>query len=94
MKDFILILRRFIPPYKKYLVLNVFFNVLSAVLNLFSFALIIPILNILFRTDEAVYTYTEWIWDPASWDFWKGMPEVLKNNFFAFVSHLIEVRGG
>lgn len=89
MKDFIRILRRFIPPYKKYVALNVFFNILSAVLNLFSFALIIPILNILFKTDEAVYIYVDWAWEPASWDFWKEAPGVLKNNFFAFVSSLI-----
>jgi ATP-binding cassette subfamily B protein/subfamily B ATP-binding cassette protein MsbA len=94
MKDFILILRRFIPPYKKYLVLNVFFNIFSAVLNLFSFALIIPILNILFRTDEVVYIYVDWVWNPGSWDFWKELPELVKNNFFAFVSDLIETRGG
>ena len=48
MKDFLRILRRFVPPYKKFMVWNVIFNVLSAILNLFSFALIIPILNILF----------------------------------------------
>ena len=49
MKDFIRILRRFVPPYKKYMVSNIVFNILSAILNLFSFALIIPILNILFK---------------------------------------------
>ncbi|MDR1557841.1 MAG: ABC transporter ATP-binding protein/permease [Tannerellaceae bacterium] len=94
MKDFLYILRRFIPPYKRYLILNIFLNVLSAVLNLFSFALIIPILNILFKTDEVVYTSIDWVWNPGSWDFWKGLPEVLKNNFFAFVSELIATRGG
>ena len=47
MRDFIRILKRFVPPYKKYMVLNIVFNVLSAILNLFSFALIIPILQIL-----------------------------------------------
>ena len=52
MKDFLLIIRRFVPPYKKYMVLNVVFNILSAILNLFSFALIIPILNILFKIDK------------------------------------------
>ena len=45
MRDFIRILKRFVPPYKKYMVLNIVFNVLSAILNLFSFALIIPILQ-------------------------------------------------
>ena len=52
MKEFFKVLRRFVPPYKKYLVLTVLFNILSAVLNIFSFAAIIPILNILFRTEE------------------------------------------
>lgn len=94
MKDFLHILKRFLPPYKRYLVLNVFFNILSAILNLFSFALIIPILNILFKADDEVYTYVEWAWNPGSWDFWKESPELLKNNFFAFVSDLIATQGG
>ncbi|MDR2389398.1 MAG: ABC transporter ATP-binding protein/permease [Tannerellaceae bacterium] len=94
MNDFIRILRRFIPPYKNYLALNVFFNILSAVLNLFSFALIIPILNLLFKTDRVAYSFMDWEWNPGSWEFWKEAPEVLKNNFFAFVSELIETRGG
>ena len=57
MNDFITLLRRFVPPYKKYLALNVFFNLLSAILTLFSFALIIPILKMLFNIDEANYVY-------------------------------------
>ncbi|MDR2810441.1 MAG: ABC transporter ATP-binding protein/permease [Tannerellaceae bacterium] len=94
MNDFLHILRRFIPPYKNYLVLNIFFTILSAILNLFSFALIIPILNILFKTDNMVYTYVDWVWEPGSWDFWKEAPGLLKNNFFAFVANLVETRGG
>ncbi len=54
MKDFIVILRRFVPPYKKYLFLNIFFNILAAFLTLFSFALIIPILEMLFMGDKGV----------------------------------------
>lgn len=54
MKDFIQVLRRFVPPYKKYLVASVVFNILSAVLNIFSFAALIPILQILFQTDGGV----------------------------------------
>ena len=54
MGDFLKILRRFVPPYKKYLVLNIFFNILSAVLTLFSFALIIPILEMHGRGDVGV----------------------------------------
>ena len=54
MKDFLKVLRRFVPPYKKYLVLTIIFNVLSAILNIFSFAALIPILNILFKTEESL----------------------------------------
>lgn len=53
MKEFLLVLRRFIPPYKRYLALSVVFNILSAVLNIFSFMTLIPILRILFKTDDA-----------------------------------------
>lgn len=54
MKEFLKVLRRFIPPYKKYLALSVLFNILSAVLNIFSFATLIPMLSILFQTDDTV----------------------------------------
>lgn len=94
MKDFIRILRRFVPPYKKYMVLNIVFNILSAILNLFSFALIIPILNILFKLNDDVYFYKAWVFDPWTWESWKGTPELIKNNFFWFVSDLIEKEGG
>lgn len=57
MKEFAKILRRFVPPYKKYLALNILFNFLAAVLTLFSFALIIPILEILFKIKEATYEF-------------------------------------
>ena len=94
MRDFIQVLRRFVPPYKKYLGLNIIFNILTAVLNLFSFMLIIPILNILFKTDETVYTYTEWVFQPESVEFWRWIPGVLKDNMFWYVSDLINTYGG
>ena len=94
MKDFLRILRRFVPPYKRYLVGNILFNILSAILNLFSFALIIPILQILFKIDEGVYTYMPVVVDWANWDSVKALPEIWKNNFFWFVSDLIEREGG
>ena len=53
MKEFLQVLRRFVPPYKKYLALSVLFNILSAVLNIFSFATLIPLLQILFKTGDA-----------------------------------------
>ena len=51
MKEFLQILRRFVPPYKKYLVWSVTFNILSALLNIFSFAALIPLLQILFKVN-------------------------------------------
>jgi len=94
MKDFLQVLRRFIPPYKKYMVLNIIFNILSAILNLFSFALIIPILNILFKIEEKEYSYIDWTFNPASWESWKAMPELIQNNFFWYVTDLINTYGG
>ena len=51
MREFIHVLLRFVPPYKKYLVLSIIFNILSALLNIFSFATLIPLLQILFKVD-------------------------------------------
>lgn len=83
MKEFLQILRRFIPPYKRYLVLTVVFNILSALLNIFSFAALIPILQILFRTKGAG-TATELM--PWSFDHIK---DVLANNADYYVTQLI-----
>ena len=94
MKDFLQVLRRFVPPYKTYMVLNILFNILSALLNLFSFALIIPILNILFEMDQAVYPYMDWSFQPFSWETLQTLPAIWKNNFFWFVTQLIEKQGG
>ena len=94
MKDFLRILRRFVPPYKRYMVMNIVFNILSAFLNLFAFALIIPILNILFKIDTQVYTYKDWHLFPLSWETLEELPSLLKNNFFWFVSDMIETHGG
>ena len=83
MKEFLQILRRFIPPYKRYLVLTVVFNILSALLNIFSFAALIPILQILFRTKG---TGTATTLMPWSFDHIK---DVLANNADYYVTHLI-----
>ena len=65
MKEFLRVLRRFVPPYKKYLALSIVFNVLSAILNIFSFATLIPILNILFKTSEAAKPVPYMAWGSA-----------------------------
>ena len=83
MKEFLQILLRFIPPYKRYLVLTVVFNILSALLNIFSFAALIPILQILFRT-KGTGTATELM--PWSFDHIK---DVLANNADYYVTQLI-----
>lgn len=94
MREFLHILRRFVPPYKKYLIGNIVFNILSAILNLFTFALIIPILQILFKINEGVYTFRDWNFRIDSWESWKSLPDLLQNNFFWFVNHLIDTHGG
>ena len=83
MKEFLQILRRFIPPYKKHLALTVMFNILSAVLNIFSFAALIPILQILFRT-EGAGTATQLM----PWSL-NNLKEVLANNADYYVTQLI-----
>ena len=83
MKEFLNVLRRFVPPYKKYLVLSVVFNILSAVLNIFSFAALIPILQILFQTSDAATATSLMEWD------WAHAQEVLTNNMNYYVNGLI-----
>ena len=83
MKEFLQVLRRFVPPYKKYLVASVVFNILSALLNIFSFAALIPILQILFQTGDAEAA-TSWM----AWD-WGNVQGVLMNNLNYFVNQLI-----
>ncbi len=86
MKDFLRVLRRFIPPYKKNLLLSIFFNVLSAILNIFSFSLIIPILQILFKMEEAHYTFIPWNADCS-------LKELVVNNFYYFITLQIDLHG-
>ncbi len=87
MKDFIKVLRRFVPRYKKFLFLNVFFNIFSTILSLFSFALIIPILQILFKINEEKYTFM-----PLGST--QSLGDELKNNFYFYISQIIENSGG
>ena len=83
MKEFINVLRRFVPPYKKHLILSVIFNILSAVLNIFSFAALIPILQILFQTGDAEAATGYMAWD------WGNVQTVLMNNMNYYVTQLI-----
>ncbi len=87
MKEFLQLMRRFVSPYKKYIGWAVVLNILSAVFNVFSFTLLIPILNILFKTgaNEQVYHYMEW----GS----GGLKEVAVNNFYYYVTRMIDIYG-
>lgn len=87
MREFINVLRRFVPPYKKYLVLSVVSNILSAVLNIFSFAALIPILQIIFKTGDGKAA-TGWM----AWD-WGNAQEVLMNNLNYYVNTLLAEHG-
>lgn len=87
MKEFFQMMRRFISPYKKYVFGAIILNILSAIFNVFSFSLLIPILNILFKTSDAqvAYQYMEW----GSGE----LKDVAINNFYYYVSQLIEIFG-
>ena len=76
MFKFLVLLRRFIPPYKKYVVLSLLSNLLSTVLSLFSFATIIPILQILFGIRKSTNQYIQWSWSSE----WNDIVEAIKNN--------------
>ena len=86
MKAFWKVLKRFAAPYKKYLAGSVILNLFSAVFNIFSFALLIPILNILFKMDSTVYEFMPWSGTPTK--------EQIMNNFYYYVSQLIDKFGG
>ena len=86
MKSFWRVLKRFAAPYRKYLAGSVILNLFSAVFNIFSFALLIPILNILFKMDSTVYEFMPWDGVPGK--------EQLMNNFYYYVSQMIEKFGG
>ncbi len=86
MKDFIKILRHYVWPYKHLLGLNISFNVFSTILSLFSFGVIIPILEILFQMDKKTYAF-------MPWDGIESMQDKVINNFYYYVSDLIAVHG-
>ncbi len=83
MKEFLIIMRRFIPPYKRYLAQSIVFNILSAVLNIFSFAALIPILQILFKTGDAKSATALMALGEAN------VKDVLMNNMNYYVNQMI-----
>ena len=85
MKEFWSILREYVPPYKKYLVGSVVMNILSAVFNVFSFSLLIPILQILFNISDATYEFIPW---HRGMDFGD-----LTNNVYWYIDTLVAASG-
>ena len=87
MKEFLQLMRRFVSPYKKYIGWAIVLNILSAVFNVFSFSLLIPILDILFMTgnNHEVYHFMEWGTE--------NFDKILKNNFYYYVTNMIETGG-
>ena len=82
MKEFLQVIRRFVGPYKQYLAGSVILNILSAVFNIFSFTLIIPILKMIFNLESEVYTF-------IPWDSGASFKEMLLNNIYYYMSSLI-----
>lgn len=80
---FLMLVKRFVGPYKACVVLNIICNLLSTFFSLFSFALLIPILEILFKTNDTVYEYMPFAWDMT----------VIKNNAYCWVSNYIDAEG-
>ena len=86
LKQFFSVMARYLRPYRKYLGWSVVLNFLSQWMNVFSFAVLIPILNILFKIDTQVYTYKEWTWETLDKD-------LVVNNAYAWVQELIAANG-
>lgn len=86
MNQFLTILRRFVPPYKKYLILSIVFNVLAALLTLFSFALVIPILEMLFKINESTYHY-------MTLDSGASLKDVIINDAYYYIQESISYFG-
>ena len=91
MKEFLQVLRRFVPPYKKYLVWSIIFNILSAVLNIFSFMTLIPILQILFKTSDVKPVTKLITWDNVH--SLESFVDLLVNNANYYIQHYIFTLG-
>ena len=88
MKNLFVLLRRFVPPYKKYVLLTFIFNLLSTIFNLFSFAAIIPILQIIFKVNVESHSFVGWDWSSVD-----SIVYSVKNNAMHYVENLIAVNG-
>lgn len=87
MKEFFKVLGAYVLPYKRYLAGSLLFNLLSALLNVFSFMSIIPMLQMLFGIDGKQYHFMAW--DTAG----ESMKNIMVNNFYYYTSQLIAQYG-
>ena len=87
MKDFFKIIIRYVGPYKRYLFGSLLFNILSAVLNVFSFVSLIPMLQLLFGIDTTKYEFIPW--DTAG----MGLKDIVINNLYYYTTELISIFG-
>ena len=94
MKEFINVLKRFVPPYKKFLILSIISSILAAILGLFSFSPIIPILEILFKVKDKSYEYIEYSVNIFSTSAWKEGVDIAINNIYWFINNIAETKGG
>jgi len=85
-KQFLDIVKRYFRPYKVYIIWSIVLNIIAQVLNVFSFVVLIPILNILFKIDQNVYTYKDWTWGSLNKD-------LIVNNAYAWVQEQIASNG-
>jgi subfamily B ATP-binding cassette protein MsbA len=86
LKQFLSVMARYLKPYRKYLVWSVVINFVTQWMNVFSFVVLIPILNILFKIDTTVYEYKEWTWSTLD-------KELILNNGYAYAQELIANHG-
>ncbi|MDR0812224.1 MAG: ABC transporter ATP-binding protein/permease [Paludibacter sp.] len=89
MSKFLLLFRRFLPPYKKYVVASLLMNLLSTVFSLFSFFAIIPVLQILFGIDKSAIVYQQWAWS----DSFSQIASALKNNVYYGIEQMVQQAG-
>jgi hypothetical protein len=89
MFDFIQLIKRFIPPYKKYVFLSLLANLLSTLFSLFSFAAIIPILQILFGVTKSNTVYISWTWQ----DGIENIYNAVRNNISYWIETTIAQQG-
>ena len=85
MFKFITLLKRFIPPYKKYVLLALLFNILTLIFSLFSFAAVIPVLRLLFKIEQSMSVYKAWSFD----DGFKVVVSSIQNNLSYHIQHFI-----